>query len=164
MSDMNPFRAPRGLLALGVAIAATALTTSAVTALARDTDQTPDRHQGTTQADQRIPAQAPNARLAALIDSGGTVIRQKGVRAVRLINTGVYCIWPTAATNIQPQSSVVSVSTEYFYSELNAIQVQWASTANGCTQGRIGVYTLADDDGDGTYDFSNRVGFSIVVP
>ncbi|MEV6982543.1 hypothetical protein AB0M95_14960 [Sphaerisporangium sp. NPDC051017] len=37
-------------------------------------------------------AQAPYARAAAVVDANGSVVRSKGVTAVRKINTGQYCI------------------------------------------------------------------------
>jgi hypothetical protein len=42
--------------------------------------------------------------------------------------------------------------------------VQWASWGSGCLSTEIGVYTLADENLNGTYTFSNSVGFSIVIP
>ena len=107
---------------------------------------------------------APNARLAGLFDAGGAPIRTKGVQSIARIGAGVYCIRPTAATSINVNNIVVMVSTEYFYSGLDEIKVQWASRQHGCGAGRIGIYTLADPDRDGVYSFSNLVGFSVLVP
>jgi hypothetical protein len=111
-----------------------------------------------------VAAQAPNARLAALIDAGGAVIREKGVADVDRIATGVYCIRPEASTGINPSRAIVMVSVEYFYSQLNEVMVQWAAREHGCGSERIAVYTLADFAPDAEYDFSNNVGFSIIVP
>ena len=112
-----------------------------------------------------IVADAPNARLVALVRSPDAVlVAGKGVASVQRIATGVYCIRPTNATGINPQSAVVVVSVEYFYSQLSEVQVQWARRQNGCGNNRIGVYTLADLNLDGRYTFSNRVGFVVYVP
>ena len=111
-----------------------------------------------------VAADAPNARLAALIRFGGTVIRKKGVSSVTRIATGVYCILPQAATGIVPNKAIVTLTPEYYYSQLNEVKVQWAAGGSGCGSTRIGVYTLADVNADGIYTFSNLVGFSIVVP
>src|SRR3972149_4020528 len=110
-----------------------------------------------------VAADAPNARLAALIRYGGTVIRQKGVSSVTRIARGVYCIAPTGASGIVPNKAIVTLAPEYYYSQLNQIKVQWAAAGSGCGNTRIGVYTLADTNVDGIYTFSNLVGFSIFV-
>lgn len=111
-----------------------------------------------------IVADAPSPRLAALIRQYGVIIRNKGVSSVTRIDTGVYCILPLASTGIKPATAIVIVSPEYFYSALNEVTVQWASTQSGCPSNRIGVYTFADLDANGIYSFSNLVGFSIIVP
>jgi hypothetical protein len=114
---------------------------------------------------QAGPADAPNARLAALIRSpDGVIIKSTGVHSVQRIATGVYCIRPTAASGINPLTAIVIVSVEYFYSQLNEVMVQWARRQNGCGNNRIGVYTLADENLNARYSFSNRVGFAIYVP
>lgn len=107
---------------------------------------------------------APNARLAALIDAGGRPVRTKGVQSITRIDEGVYCIRPTPESGVDPQNSIVTLTPEYFYSQLDEIKVQWAAKNTGCSQERIAVYTFQDADRDGNYVFSNRVGFSIVVP
>lgn len=109
-------------------------------------------------------AQAPNARLAALIDAGGAPIRTKGVASVSRIDVGVYCIQPGANSGISVVNAIVVAAPEYFYSELDEISVQWASRSNGCPSGWFGVYTFADADRDGNYTLSDQVGFSIMVP
>lgn len=108
--------------------------------------------------------QAPNARLAALIDAGGAPIRTKGVASVTRIAVGVYCIQPRPDSGISVANAIIVASPDYFYSELNEITVQWASRSSGCPSGRLGVYTFADADRNGTYTFSDQVAFSIIVP
>ena len=115
-------------------------------------------------AGQRAPADAPNARMMALVRSGGTVILSKGVESVTRIAAGVYCIRPEAATGIDPQTAIAVVSVEYFYSHFNEVQVQWARRGHSCGNDRFGVYTLGDLNLDGVYTFTNRVGFVIYVP
>jgi hypothetical protein len=109
-------------------------------------------------------AQAPNARLAALIRYDGALIRQKGVSSVTRIDTGVFCILPTSASGITPSRAIVTLTPEYYYSKLNEVKVQWAVNGAGCGSNRIAVYTLADVNADGIYKFSDSVGFSIIVP
>jgi hypothetical protein len=111
-----------------------------------------------------IAADAPNARLAALILRDGRVPRNKGVNRVRRPAVGVYCIRPTAAAAINPATNIVMLTPEYFFSLYNEIKVQWASRGSGCDSTEIGVYTMADVNLDGIYTFSNAVSFSIVVP
>jgi hypothetical protein len=114
---------------------------------------------------QAGPADAPNARLAALIRApDGVIVKSTGVQNVQRIARGVYCIRPTAASGIDPQTAIVIVSVEYFYSLFNEVMVQWARQQNGCGNSRIGVYTLADENLNARYTFSNAVGFAVYVP
>ncbi len=108
-------------------------------------------------------AEASGARLAALVDAGGKIVRQKGVRSVKRVDKGSYCIRPSASSGVSIRKAVVAVSPEYFHSGLTEIQVQWASKG-ACSTKQIGVYTNADPEGDGTYAPSNEVAFSIIVP
>lgn len=111
-----------------------------------------------------VVADAPNARLAALVRRDVVLVRNKGVAAVQRISAGIYCITPKANTGIVPGTAIVMLTPEYYYSVLNEIQVQWASAGSGCGANRIGVYTFADIYANGVYRFSNGVSFSIVVP
>lgn len=111
-----------------------------------------------------VVAQAPNARLAALIRRDLVIQRNKNVANVRRIDVGVYCVRPTAASGITPSNSIVMLTPEYFYSLYNEVKVQWASTQSGCTANEIGVYTFADVNFTAEYTFSNAVSFSIYVP
>jgi hypothetical protein len=114
---------------------------------------------------QAGPAVAPNARLAALIRApDGVIVKSTGVQNVQRIARGVYCIRPTAASGVDPQTAIVIVSVEYFYSLINEVTVQWARQQNGCGASRIGVYTLADENLNAVYNFSNTVGFAVYVP
>jgi len=135
-------------------------------AAAQERDRPRDRtgDQGQSPAQTRAPADAPNARMVALVRSGGTVIMSKGVESVTRIAAGVYCIKPEAATGIDPLTAVAVVSVEYFYSLYNEVTVQWARRGHGCGNNRFGVYTLADKNLDTVYTFSNAVGFVVYVP
>lgn len=147
---------------ISAALLALAASTASAQDRPRDSGQ-PDR--GGTPAPMAIGgAAAPNSRLAALIDAGGAPIRTRGVQSVQRIATGVYCIRPAATTNINVNNSIVIVSVDYFYSNLNEVEVQWASSASGCGADRFGVYTLADPNANGIYTFSNSVGFAVYVP
>jgi len=151
---------------------------NAAMAQSPQTSQTPQATQaapqppraGNGQADAKLPAQAavvadaPNARLAALVRRDAKLVRNKGVAALQRIAVGVYCITPAASTGIVPNTALVMLTPEYYYSLLNEIKVQWASAGSGCGANRIGVYTLADPYATGVYRFSNAVSFSIVVP
>ncbi len=111
-----------------------------------------------------IVADAPNARLAALILRDLRIQRRKNVDNVRRIDIGVYCIRPSAASGINPTTNIVVLTPEYFFSLYNEIKVEWASRRSGCSANEIGVYTFADTNLDGVYTFSNAVSFSILVP
>lgn len=153
------------LLSLITGAAIALLVPSALSALGGD----PPRDSDTDASSGPQPlafggAVAPNSRLAGLFDAGGAPIRTRGVLSIQRLADGVYCIRPTGATDIQAKTAIVTATPEYFYSELNEIEVQWASAQSGCEGNRIAIYTLADPDDNGTYTFSNQVGFSVVVP
>ena len=156
---MMPARFALRLCTMGAA-----LSLIAGSAIAQPEQKMP-RAKGSEAATPRYPAAAPNARMAALVRAGGTLIREFNVGAISRPRTGVYCITPSAASGINPLNAIVIVSTEFFYSELNEVKVQWASRGSPCrTADQIAVYTLADLNADGIYSFSNDVGFSIYVP
>jgi hypothetical protein len=112
-----------------------------------------------------IVAAAPNARMVAVVRApDGVLVMGKGVHRVRRIATGAYCIRPQNATGINPNSAVVVVSVEYFYSLFNEVQAQWARKQNGCNNTEIGVYTFADRNLNARYTPSNAVGFVVYVP
>lgn len=115
-------------------------------------------------AAEAVVAEAPFARLAALIRRDRIVERNKNVQNVRREGTGVYCIRPTAASAINPATAVVTLTPEYFFSLYNEVKVQWASEGSDCNANEIAVYTLADVNLNGVYVFSNAVSFSIIVP
>jgi hypothetical protein len=126
---------------------------------------------GNGQADAKLPVQpaavnadAPNARLAALVRRDGRLLRNKGVSAVKRVKTGVFCITPKASTGIVPTTAVVMVNPEYYYSAFNEIKAQWVSHGGPCGNNRITVYTFGDYSATGRYVLSNAVSFSIVVP
>jgi hypothetical protein len=149
---------------LSVLTAGTVLALFACSAAAQEQDRRRDAPGGTITPSAIGGAEAPNARLAALIDAGGRPVRTKGVESIARIDEGVFCIRPTAASGIDVDTMIAVVSPEYFFSQLDEIKVQWASRRSGCGTGRFGVYTFQDADGDGEYTFSNRVGFSVIVP
>jgi hypothetical protein len=135
---------------------------SAVTAQDPPRDRTSEQERGETRAP--VAVDAPNARMVALIRSGGVLIMSKGVESVTRIAAGVYCIKPEAGTGIDPRTAVAVVSVEYFYSFYNESTVQWARRGHDCGNDRFGVYTFADRNLDAVYSFSNTVGFVIYVP
>ena len=149
----------RSLLNAALAILACSVAAATVNAQPRAKDSS-----DTSSSVAAIVAQAPNARLAALIAPGPKIIRNKGVASVTRLATGVYCIKPAASTGIDPSNSIAIVSVEFFWSGFNEVTVQWASQGSGCGSDKFGVYTLGDFNLDAKYTFSNSVGFSIYVP
>jgi hypothetical protein len=143
--------------------AATTLAFLLGTALAAAQEKEPPRAKGNS-TPKAVAADAPNARLAALIRYGGKIIRSKGVDSVTKNGTGVYCIKPTASSGIDPTTAIAIVSVEWYWTQFKNAMVQWGSQGTGCGQDKIGVYTLGDFNNDARYTLSNDVGFSIYVP
>ena len=101
-----------------------------------------------------------NARLVALIDQGGTIIRSAGVHKVTHPVTGVYCIKPKgtwAVTKVVP-----AVSAEFGYSNGESLLAYYYSAALDCPDKNIEVRTY--DFSSGTSIASDHVAFTIVVP
>ena len=158
---------PSARFSLRLCVLSAALSLAAGAAMAQTGNNPPRQKDGgkaATAAAAPIPATAPNARLAALIEAGGRLVRNKGVRSVTRIQRGVYCILPESSTGIDPAKAIVTATVEYFFTALNEAKVQWGAKGSPCGEKHIAVYTLADLNGNGLYDFSNDVGFSIVVP
>jgi hypothetical protein len=109
-------------------------------------------------------AQAPNARLVALVAANGKIIQSKGVDTITRINTGVYCVKPNASSGIDVSNSVAIVTVEWSYSKFNEVMAQWARSGSGCGSGRFGVVTLSDFNLNARYSRSNDAAFTIVVP
>ena len=148
----------RSVLNAALAIIACSMASATANALPRAKDSS------SSSAVATITAQAPNARLAALIAAGGKIVRNKGVASVTRLSTGVYCIKPAASTGIDPSNSIAIVSVEFYWSRFNEVTVQWASQGSGCGSDKFAVYTLGDFNLDAKYTFTNDVGFSIYVP
>ena len=96
----------RFTLGLCTAIAGCSLLAGTAMAQAERTDKNPPRasEQATAAPAPRAPVPiVTNARMAALIQAGGTLIKQKNVLAVSHPATGIYCIKPTAASVASPR-------------------------------------------------------------
>jgi hypothetical protein len=161
-----------GLRACALGAALSLIAGAAMAQNEKSTENDPPRAKDLPQADAApkaaVVVNAPNARLAGLIQAGGTLIRQKNIAKVTRPKRGIYCILPASGSGVAPANSVVTLTTEYFYSNLNEVKAQWASKGGYakdlCAGNTIVVYTLADPSATGLYSFSNDVGFSIYVP
>ena len=117
---------------------------------------------GTTGAQRAVGgAGAPNARIAAFVQAGGSVVRSKGITGVSHPSAGVYCVDPKdpafAVNKIVP-----TLSVDWSTSLGDALMAQWRSAGIGCPSGQIAVLTF--DGEDGSFDLSDSVSFTIIVP
>ena len=106
-------------------------------------------------------ASAPNARIAAFVQAGGAVVRSKGIVSVTHPSTGLYCLDPKSDT-LDVNKIVPSLSVDWSTSLGDALMAQWRSAGVGCSAGWIAALTF--DGEDGTFDLSDGVSFTIVVP
>jgi len=106
-------------------------------------------------------AQAPNARIAAFVQSGGTVVRSKGISGVSHPSTGVYCIDPAAST-FNVNKAIPTLSIDWSTSLGDALMAHWRSAGIGCPPGQMAVLTF--DGEDGSFDLSDAVSFTFIVP
>jgi hypothetical protein len=104
---------------------------------------------------------APNARIAAVVQSGGAVVRSKGIAAVTHPSTGLYCIDPAPST-FDVGRAVPVLSVDWSTSLGDALMAQWRSTGVGCPSGWFAVLTF--DGEDGSFDLSDGVSFTLLVP
>ncbi len=144
----------------GSAVLVTGLLSGAAVAGGGPTNDTGTTAATATKAAAVGGASAPNARLAAFVNQGGAVNRSKGVAAVTHPSPGLYCIRPSGTLNVN--KVVPSVSVDWSTSLGDALMAQWRSSGIGCSAGRIAVLTL--DGEDGSFDLSDQVSFTIVVP
>lgn len=151
------------LVAMSVALAAC----SAQAAPQRPSPQErPTRHHQTTASitPHAIGGAASNARLAAIIDAGGSVVRSKGVQSVTHPYVGAYCIRPSSTSGVNAGNIVPSVSVDYDGSAFNEAMAQYSDAGADCPLGTIEVLTFGDGDHNAVYADSDGVGFTIVVP
>jgi len=106
-------------------------------------------------------ATAPNAKIAAFINQGGAVNWSKGITAATHPSTGLYCLNPKD-DSFNPNRAVPSVSVDWSTSLGDALMAQWRSSGIGCPAGWLSVLTF--DGEDGSFDLSNSVSFTMVVP
>ena len=104
---------------------------------------------------------APNSRIAAFVQAGGTVVRSKNITGVSHPSTGVYCIDP-AASPFDVNKAIPSLSVDWSTSLGDALMAQWRSAGIGCPSGQFAVLTF--DGEDGSFDLSNGVSFTFIVP
>ena len=120
---------------------------------------------GVALASGPVTAQAPNARLAVLIDGNNptgtfTVIRKKGVAMVTNPLDGVFCIKPSNA-KVNVGRIVPNVTTEWHYTKtVGYTQALWDSAGASCPAGTIEVNAITSDAGQTS---QNDVGFSVTV-
>ena len=107
-------------------------------------------------------AQARYARLVAVVDRDGSVIRSKGVKSVGNPEPGIYCIRPSKTAKIKFGRYVPSVSVEWGNSSGDGLLAQWHANAGHCSAKRIEVHTFNGDDG--SWDPDGNVAFTVVVP
>src|SRR5689334_5693579 len=115
-------------------------------------------------ATTRVAADAPGVRLAGLIQNDTVVLRNKGIHRVNRPTTGVFCITPTAASGINPNTAVVQVTVDWSRTRFNEAMVQWASIRQFCAANQIEIRTMLDVQPDAIFTPSNLVSFSIIVP
>ena len=106
-------------------------------------------------------AAAPNARIAAFVQAGGTVVRSKGVAAVTHPSAGVYCIDPATA-GFAVNKAIPTLSVDWSTSLGDALMAHWRSAGIGCPSGWFSVLTF--DGEDGSFDLSDGVSFTFYVP
>jgi hypothetical protein len=114
-------------------------------------------------APSAIGGASSTARLAALVDQGGGVIRSKGVSSVSNPSLGLYCIRPRSDSGIVVNQIIPSVTVDYSNSSVVESMAQYRSSGVGCSSGTIAVVTFADINLDGRYGASDSVAFTIVV-
>jgi hypothetical protein len=104
---------------------------------------------------------APQARIAAFVAAGGSVVRSKGIAGVSHPSVGLYCVDPAGST-FNVNTAVPLASVDWSSSLGDALLVEWRSAGIGCPTQQFSVLTF--DGEDGTFDLSNSVSFTFYVP
>jgi len=146
------------IAALGVALGVGAFGGTAVAGGGSSNDPV-----GSGSASQRAigGATAPNARIAVYVQSGGAVVRSKGIAAVTHPSSGLYCIDPRSDTfNVGKAIPVLSI--DWSTSLGDALMAHWRSSGSGCPASWFAVLTFSGEDG--TFDLSDSASFTFVVP
>lgn len=104
-----------------------------------------------------------NARIMALIQPGGGLLRAKGVASVTNPLTGFYCLRPSSTT-IDLATVVPVASVDYSVTSLEDAIVQIRSNRTVCTGRALEFVTLDRRAGGTSYRLSRAVQFSVVVP
>lgn len=110
---------------------------------------------------------APNARLAALVNAQGVVLRGKGVAFVAHDGTGSYCVVPSPSISLDLNTFVASVNADF---TLNVGEVHLAEYGSSfCTAtspsgaSRKGIRVITHS-GDSAPIQRRDLAFAIIVP
>lgn len=153
-------------IAITSALTATFYSNNFATAQTPRTQQPNDAQRATPTPSAIGGADAPNARLAALIrvnvnPRSVVVFRSKGVASVTSPVVGLVCIKPSATFNVN--QIVPNVSIDFSNSFVGNNMVEYRSAGVGCPTGNIAVRTFVLDP-DVNKRPDDGVAFTIVVP
>lgn len=162
---MSRFR--KAGLASAVLLAAIAASATAWAAGGKPHDPKATAALGAIPAAASVPTNA--ARVTALIQRGGTLIRGKNVASVSHPTTGTYCVRPSSTAHIANTANVTpSATVEWGLSSgANGEMVQYLAANNpACPAGTIEFLTFEQDlsTTNGPFIFSDDVAFVVVVP
>jgi len=110
-----------------------------------------------------VTAQAPNSRLALVIDGGDSVgsfeiLRKKGVASVTNPLSGVYCVKPSSST-MALGKIVPVVGLDVSGTPNPDTVVAWSRLLANCPNGTIEI----DAYSTGSWVHRNNVGFTLTV-
>jgi len=103
-----------------------------------------------------------SARAAAVVDGGGTFIRQKGFSRVTHPGTGQYCL-KLRDLSLNASTLVAQVTVEWGSSSGYDLMANWYQDAAECPGSGHWLEILTFDEAAG-WDFSDDVSFLVTVP
>ena len=106
-------------------------------------------------------ASAGYARIAAVVQSGGAVVRSKGIKAVSHPSTGIYCLAVKDPT-IKVKQLVPQATPEWGHSSGYDLNAQYYAAGADCPSRNIEIMTF-NEPSAGTWDFSDSVGFTMIA-
>lgn len=111
-----------------------------------------------------VTAEAPNARLAVLIDGGATapsftVLRRKGVASISNLSTGIFCVTPKASLGMDVSKIMPIVTTELAGTSSVTFRAFWYASGLNCPAGSIEIQGATAGG-----LLTNDVGIAVVVP
>ncbi len=146
----------RVIVAVVFALGAIAVSSMVATGAARRNAPSASTHRALGGANVKY------ARIAAVVDQGGAVIRSKGISGVTHPDVGIYCV-AVKDTSLKVRQFVPMVTVEWGNSSGDDLMANYYADGADCPAKNVEIQTFSEPTA-GTWDVSDSVAFAVVVP